>query len=108
MNPIFHPLIRAYIDSEASDGVDRVEAFFATDAVVKDEGKSIQGIAAIKQWKLATKQKYQYTVEPLDSQESADGVILSARLAGNFPGSPVVVTYTFGLQDDKIQTLEIG
>ena len=108
MDPILHPVIQAYIDSEANAGVDRLEEFFSADAIVKDEGKSIAGIAAIKQWKQATKEKYQYTVEPLDSREDDDLIIMSARLRGNFPGSPVVVAYTFRVQGGKIQGLEIG
>jgi len=108
MNLSLHPLIRAYIESEGEEGVERLDGFFSADVVVKDEGKSIEGIAAIKKWKQATKQKYQYRVEPLGSQESGDRIVMSARLTGNFPGSPVVVTYHFRLQGGKIQALEIG
>jgi hypothetical protein len=34
---------------------------------VRDEGRTIKGLAAIKQWKAETKKKYQHTVEPLES-----------------------------------------
>jgi hypothetical protein len=72
-----------------------------------DEGRTHSGIEAIKAWKKAAKQKYQYTVEPLDSHVSDTGIVVKVRLAGTFPDSPVVVAYTFGVQRGKIQTLEI-
>ena len=103
MNLTLHPLIEAYVRNESDDETDALEHIFSATAVVKDEGRLIEGIAAIKKWKQETKQKYQYTVDPLGSR-----VIMTARLTGNFPGSPIVVNYTFGLQDGKIQTLEIG
>lgn len=108
MTPMLPAVIQAYIDSEAHADVDRLEAFFAADAVVRDEGKTIEGIAAIKQWKQAARQKYRYTVEPLACRESDGQVVMSARLAGNFPGSPAVVDYTFQLQGERIRTLQIG
>jgi hypothetical protein len=108
MNLTLPPVIQEYIDREGDDTVDRINDCFCADAIVKDEGKSIEGIAAIKNWKQATKLKYQYSVEPLSVQEIGNRVVMSARLTGNFPGSPIVVTYNFVLKDHKIQTLEIG
>jgi hypothetical protein len=108
MTPMLPAVIQAYIDSEADADVDRLEAFFAADAVVKDEGKTIEGLAAIKQWKRAARQKYRYTVEPLGCRESDGQIVMSARLAGDFPGSPAVVDYTFKLQGEKIRALQIG
>ena len=103
MNLTLHPLIEAYVRSESDDGTDALEQVFSATAVVKDEGRLIEGIDAIKKWKQETKQKYRYTVDPLGSR-----AIMTARLTGNFPGSPIVVNYTFGLQDGNIQSLEIG
>jgi hypothetical protein len=103
MSLTLHPVIEAYLRSESDDGTDALEQVFSATAVVKDEGRLIEGIAAIKNWKQDTKQKYQFTVVPLGSR-----VVVAVRLTGNFPGSPIVVNYTFGLQDGKIQTLEIG
>ena len=102
------PAIQAYFASEADAGGDALESVFAPDATVTDEGRNHSGIEAIKAWRQAANQKYQYTVEPLDSQTRDKSVRVNARLTGTFPGSPVVVTFTFGLQHGKVQTLEIG
>jgi hypothetical protein len=107
MSPNTDPAIQAYFASETEAGVDAFEIIFASDALVTDEGKTHSGIEAIKAWKQNAKQKYQYIVEPLDSQVSNAGTAVQARLSGTFPGNPVVVAYVFGVQHGKIQTLEI-
>ena len=33
--------------------------------------------------------------------------VVTSRVAGNFPGSPVNLEYVFGLERDKITSLEI-
>ncbi|MBK5355673.1 nuclear transport factor 2 family protein [Pseudomonas sp. TH41] len=102
-----HPAIEAYFASEADTGIGALDVVFTHDATVLDEGKTIVGIDAITAWRQAAKAKYQYTAEPLDSQESESRAVIKVRLSGNFPGSPVVVTYTFSVRDGKIDSLEI-
>jgi hypothetical protein len=80
---------------------------FAEDAVVRDEGKTIKGLDAIKQWKVETKKKYQHSIEPLASVQKDGKTIVTNRLTGNFPGSPIVLQFIFTLQGSKIASLEI-
>jgi len=80
---------------------------FAEHAVVRDEGQTIKGLAAIKQWKAETKKKYQHTIEPLASVEKDGKTIVTNRLTGNFPGSPIGLEFVFTLKDNKIASLEI-
>ncbi len=84
-----------------------LERFFMPDAIVHDEGKIYRGLAAIAEWRRAAKGKYQYTVEPLHFTQRDQAISLVARVAGNFPGSPAELTYTFGLNNGKIASLEI-
>jgi predicted Fe-Mo cluster-binding NifX family protein len=84
--------IAAYIDAENSGDTEALAQCFAEQAVVRDEGKTIEGLAAIKQWKAETGKKYQHTIEPIEPIESVqkDGrTIVTNRLSGNFPGSPI-------------------
>ena len=93
----------------AADGGDS-EAFsrcFAEHAVVRDEGHTYRGLAAIKQWKVEAKKKYQYSIEQLACVRKGNEVIVTNRLTGNFPGSPVDLQFVFGLDGDKIVSLEI-
>jgi hypothetical protein len=80
---------------------------FAENAVVRDEGQTIEGLQAIKQWKAETRKKYQHTVEPLLSVQKDGKTIVTNRLTGNFPGSPIELEFVFTLDGDKIASLEI-
>jgi ketosteroid isomerase-like protein len=99
--------IAIYIDAENRGDTQALAQCFAEDAVVRDEGKTIEGLAAIKQWKAETRKKYQHTVEPLASAQKDGKTIVTNRLTGNFPGSPVELEFVFELDGDKIASLEI-
>src|SRR5262249_52444712 len=98
--------IAAYFAADKGDS-EAVTQCFTDNAVVKDEGHTYQGRAAIKQWKAAASAKYQYTSEPFASERKDSKFVVTSRLTGNFPGSPVNLRFFFGLDGDKIATLEI-
>jgi ketosteroid isomerase-like protein len=99
--------IAIYIAAENRGDVDTLARCFAENAVVRDEGQTIQGLAAIKQWKAETRKKYNHTIEPLASVRKDDMIIVTNRLTGNFPGSPIELEFVFRLERDKIGLLEI-
>jgi ketosteroid isomerase-like protein len=99
--------IAVYIAAENRGDTEALAECFAQDAVVQDEGKTIQGLTAIKQWKAETKKKYQHTIEPLASTQKDDKIIVTNQLTGNFPGSPIELEFVFELDGDKIVSLEI-
>lgn len=74
---------------------------------MRDEGHAIEGLAAIAAWKAAAKAKYQHTAEPLHATTADGKTIVTAKVTGNFPGSPVDLHFAFGLRDEKIVSLEI-
>jgi ketosteroid isomerase-like protein len=99
--------IAIYIAAENRGDAEALAQCFAGHAVVRDEGQTIKGLAAIKQWKIETKKKYQHTIEPLASTQQDDKIIVTNRLTGNFPGSPIELEFVFTLDGDKIISLEI-
>jgi hypothetical protein len=99
--------IAIYIAAENQGDTEAMAQCFAEDAIVRDEGRTIEGLAAIKRWKAETKKKYQHTVEPLRSARKGDKIIVTNRLSGNFPGSPIELQFIFKLDGDKIASLEI-
>jgi len=101
------PAIDLYVKAENAGDVESLSQCFAPDAVVRDEAHTYEGLAAIKRWKAETKKKYQHTVEPLAVAQRNGKTILKTKLAGNFPGSPVTLEFSFVLEDDKIVSLEI-
>ncbi len=99
--------IAIYIAAENRGDTEALAQCFAEDAVVRDEGRTIEGLAAIKQWKAETRKKYQHTVEPLASAQQDGKIIVTNRLTGNFPGSPIELEFVFTLDGNKIASLEI-
>jgi hypothetical protein len=98
--------IAAYFEADRGRG-DSVAKCFAPDAVVKDEGNTYRGVNAIRQWRAEVAKKYAYTCQPLAVEQQDDRTIVTCRLDGNFPGSPVDLRFLFRLADDKIKDLEI-
>ena len=99
--------IAIYIAAENRGDTEALAQCFTEDAVVRDEGQTIEGLAAIKQWKAETRKKYQHTIEPLASAQKDGKTIVTNRLTGNFPGSPIELEFVFGLAGNKIASLEI-
>ena len=89
------------------DGAETLSHCFTEDAVVKDEGQTYNGRAAIKEWKADASEKYQYTIEPLALDQEDQKTVVTSRLIGNFPGSPVNLRFFFELNGEKIKSLEI-
>jgi len=98
--------IATYFDADGGDGK-AVARCFTKEAVVKDEGQTHSGIAAIKAWKTAASAKYVYTSQPLALEQKDGRYIVTSRLTSNFPGSPVDLRFAFCLERGKIAYLEI-
>jgi hypothetical protein len=101
------PAIDLYIRIENSGDVEALSECFVSNATVRDESHTYQGLAAIKEWKADTKKKYSHSIAPLEVSDRDGKVILKAQLTGNFPGSPVTLEFSFVLSDGKIASLEI-
>ena len=99
--------ISIYIGAENRGDTEALAQCFAEGAVVRDEGKTIEGLAAIKQWNPETRKKYQHTIQPLASFQKDGTTIVTTRLTGNFPGSPIEHHFVFTLDGNKIASLEI-
>ena len=98
--------VAAYFMADTCDS-ETLSQCFTQDAVVKDEGHTYQGRAAVKQWKTDTAAKYEYTSEPLECEQKDGKTVVTSRLTGNFPGSPVNLRFFFKLEGQKIASLEI-
>ena len=98
--------IAAYFAADREDG-EAVARCFTEAAVVKDEGRTHRGRAAIQNWKEETSARYQYTCEPFACEQRDGNVVVTSRLTGTFPGSPVNLRFFFALEGDRIASLEI-
>jgi SnoaL-like protein len=99
--------VAAYFAAEKNNDADAVALCFVADGVVRDEGQTVRGVPAIKQWNTEARKKYHHTVEPLDSVLREGKIVVKARVSGNFPNSPLTLEHIFELGGDKIASLEI-
>jgi hypothetical protein len=80
---------------------------FAPDATVQDEGNTHRGVEAIAGWVEQTTQSAHPVVEPLRSVAEAGRLLVTGKVSGSFPGSPVELDFAFTLANGKITKLEI-
>jgi hypothetical protein len=102
------PPIQAYFDADTDTVSPAPTTAFATDAIVKDEGKTLVGRAAITEWWQAAKARYQATSQPREVSGSDERLTVRAEVTGKFPGSPAMLSFIFTLKNNEIAALEIG
>ena len=78
---------------------------FTETAVVFDEGKTHNGRKEIEKWIDKANKDYQATMKPLEY--STEEGILKAEVSGNFPGSPIVLSYHLEIADELIRSLKV-
>ena len=101
------PPVDLYIQLENAGNTERLSECFAPNTIIRDEGRTYEGLAAIKAWKAERKKQYHHTVTPLAVAQQHGKTVLKAQLTGTFPGSPVTVNFAFVLEAGKILSLEI-
>ena len=71
-------------------------------------GGLIRGLDAITAWRMETGRKYNHTVEPLTTINRDGKCIVTGKVTGNFPGSPISLDHIFEMNGDgKIVALEL-
>jgi ketosteroid isomerase-like protein len=78
---------------------------FTETAIVFDEGKNHRGKKEIQQWIKKANEEYQAVMKPLEYSASRE--VLKAEVSGNFPESPIVLSYHFKLQNGLVESLKI-
>jgi ketosteroid isomerase-like protein len=101
-------VITSYFRASNANDVEALVACFAPDASVSDENATHRGTAEIKQWAEDVRKKFQFKNEMISARERPNGAIVTAKLSGNFPGSPVNLDYEFTLDNAKITSLAIN
>jgi ketosteroid isomerase-like protein len=108
MTPQMHTTLERYFAATNRHDVAGMVAGFADDAVVKDEGHEHRGVPAIREWMKETIRKYKFKADPTRVARENDRTAVSVAVSGDFPGSPIALTYWFKLEGQKIARLEIG
>ncbi|OYX16515.1 MAG: hypothetical protein B7Z07_02600 [Sphingomonadales bacterium 32-67-7] len=100
--------LKTYFDAGNGQNIEEITRCFAPDARVLDEGEWRQGHEDIARWAREAREKYNFTSTPLALEGPAHEPIVTARVEGNFPGSPIELRYRFALMDGKIASLSIA
>lgn len=100
------PIAKYFIADAAGDSSALARCFTA-EGVVRDEGGTFTGIAAIQQWHTRTKAKYHHSVEPLSADARDGEVVVIGKVSGDFPGSPITLQHVFRVAGPLILSLEI-
>lgn len=97
--------IAAYFAAEANP--EALAHCFTAQAVMKDDGHTYTGINAIKAFVTEASAKYSATCVPFAIEREGGVHLVRANVTGNFPGSPIVLSYRFRLERGLIASLEI-
>ena len=79
--------IDVYFASENAHDPSAIDRCFAADAIVRDDGKTIRGIAGIEAWRVEAGNKYDHKVEPLAVSTRDGKVVVTGKVSGNFPAT---------------------
>ncbi|MDQ7830879.1 MAG: nuclear transport factor 2 family protein [Desulfovibrionaceae bacterium] len=99
--------IADYVAASNAHAPDAVAACFAEDAVVFDENREHSGRTAIRIWVAEAGRLYRPTLEISGFTQSGETAVLTGRVSGTFPGSPVVLRFIFTLRGEEIVRLMI-
>ncbi|WP_252273344.1 nuclear transport factor 2 family protein [Pseudomonas subflava] len=108
MNLHLPEAVETYFDISNGGDASRLATCFCPDATVTDENRTHQGLAAIEAWHREAQQAFSYRVEPQGTTQQDDALTVTARVVGDFPGSPVQLKHVFVLQNGQIRSLEIA
>ena len=99
--------VSAFFEAERTQDLEGLARCFSEHAIVRDEGRTINGPDAIKRWMKEAKAKYKHTVEPLAVSQRDGFTVVTARVAGKFPNSPLELQHVFAVDGGRIASLEI-
>lgn len=99
--------VAAYFRAEQERNAEAVSQCFTADSLVTDEGHTYHGVSAIKAWIAESFSKFDFTSEPFAVEDQEAKIVVTSRVEGNFPGSPINLKFMFQLAGDKIAVLEV-
>jgi SnoaL-like domain len=100
--------VAAYVDGANAHDANAVAACFNGGAVVWNEGRQRQGIAAIRERAEEVSTGYGPTVDVVDLVETNSRTTVTGRGTGPFPGSPIDLRCVLALHRKKMARPEIS
>jgi ketosteroid isomerase-like protein len=103
-----HPPISTYFEARNAHDAAATAALFTEDGRVHDERQDHRGREAIQAWAEETSSQYRMTQTPRSAREENGATLVTAEVAGAFPGSPIDLTFRFVVDGEQIRELGIG
>lgn len=105
-----HPLalpepIAAYFAAERNP--EALARCFTPQAVMEDDSHTYIGLEAIMAFLAEASAKYSATTVPFALEREEGLQVVRAKVTGNFPGSPIHLSYRFRLDRGLIAALEV-
>ncbi len=100
--------VQKYIEASNAHDSKAVAACFNPEGEVHDEGKIHRGHESIGDWHQRSSAALQVTMKVLTWETHAHGGTFNAEVAGNFPGSPLQLSFDVTLGGGAIDRLEIA
>lgn len=101
-------VLSTYFEASNAQDTDAYVACFRDDAKVEDENHTYQGHEQIAAWNRDVNEKYNAVSTVKSWLQTSDTTNVTAEVSGTFPGSPIDLTFSFQLRDNKISQLEIA
>jgi len=102
-------IVSSFFEHDAVRDIDAIVSLFADDATVIDEGETRHGTTEIRAWQTGTASKYTYTINITGTETMGPNRhLVTARLAGNFPGGTVDLKFDFTIAGERIVRLLIA
>ena len=101
--------VETYVRGVNGRDVDAFESIFADQAVVKDVGREIRGLAAIKEWGEREIFAVNVTLEVMKAVERDEQTIVTVKVDGTFDRTglpdPLIMEHCFRVAGGKITAL---
>ena len=102
------PPISTYFETRNAHDAASTAALFSEDGRVHDERNDHRGREAIQAWAEQTSSQYRMTQTPLTARDGDGATVVTAEVAGTFPGSPIELSFRFLVEGEQISELKIG
>lgn len=99
--------VARYFDATNRFDAESAAACFTPEATVRDDGKTHVGTDEIRNWVSHASKEYQPQASVIGAKEMGGVLTVAVSVAGQFPGSPVVLDFEFSLRDEKIAELTV-
>ncbi len=101
-----HRFVEEYFAAAPDPDRERYFALFGDDVVVRDDGRSLQGLAQVRRWRDEVPSVH-YALREVTGTPTACRAV--AEVSGDFPGSPVTLRFAFERDTQgKITMLDIA